>query len=358
MDDGNGTGMKKVRSFSMILIAVLFLAFTGCGGRSGGSSGNVFEEMAIFSFITLTVFALLFISLGGGKIGRKGSFIAGPRILIGPSHPLAMAELTTHPVYVWDSRTSFRKMLFAPDGTFLDSLPVTANGVEPLVTPAGTWALTSDGKIRITPVSTEGSRTYARVSENCSGAAVLMLPDSGHVEAWYFGPHAFASVQASIFGFSASVAEGEKFAAPLLRGKTVFWATYPYLAVADSGEVGVNPEACCGVIAFHDDGTLAKSIDNGLGSPPDYTLSIPGSWQVDDFTGTLTMTVYGYSTLVTILARDPERKSLLVSTPSGNRQWYCDPVTAADDLTSYLSPVGPTSDVPQAAGFHREGAGA
>ncbi len=187
------------------------------------------------------------------------------------------------------------------------------------------------------PAYPGATRTYARVSKSVYGAVALMQPDSGPIQAWYCGPQALANIQISIFGFSASAPRSEKFTDSLVSGLTVYWTTYPCLTVTDEGEIRVNPEATCGMIALHDDGTLTKSIDNRLGSTPDYTLSIPGTWQVDSFTGALTLTVHGYSSLVAILSRDIEHKSLLVSTPRGNRRWYCDPSTAAADLAAFLS---------------------
>lgn len=329
----------------MIFPAVLVLTLAACSRGNGEAGGNIFEKMSIFSFIALTVFALVLISFGWGKSRKVSpSSETGLDIRIGPAHPLTAAELTDHPTYVRESRSSFRMMVFVPDGTFLESLSVATNGVEPVATPAGTWELTSDGKVRITPAYPGTTRTYTRISENCYGAAALMKPDSGPVQAWYCGPHALAHIQISIFGFSASAARSEKFTASLVSGQTVYWTTYPCLTVTDDGEIRVNPEATCGMIAFHDDGTLTKSIDNRLVSTHDYTLSIPGTWGVDNFTGALTMTVHGYPTLVTILTRDPERKSLLVSTSGGNRRWYSDPATAADDLAAFLSMFEPARD--------------
>ncbi len=335
--------MKKLSSLSIIL--PLVLTFTACARGEGGVGGNIFEKMSIFSFITLTVFALVLIAFGAGK-SRKVSPSAetGLGVRIGPAHPLTAAELTGHPAYVRESRTSFRKMTFAPDGAFLESLSVTTNGVDPIVSPAGTWELTSDGVVRIIPTYPGTARTYACVSESVYGAAALMKPDSGPVQAWYCGPHALANIQISIFGFPASAASSERFTASLVSGLTVYWTTYPCLTVTDEGEIRVNPEATCGMIAFHEDGTLTKSIDNRLGSTPDYTLSIPGTWQVDNFTGALTLTVHGYSTLMAILSRDTEHKSLLVSTPGGNRRWYCDPATASADLAAFLSLFEPAND--------------
>ncbi len=342
--------MKILSIPTKILLTALILTFAACARDGGGAGGNIFEKMSIFSFITLTVFALVLIAFGGGRSRRVSpSSETGLGVRIGPVHPLAAAELTGHPIYVRESRTSFRKIVFAPDGTYLESLSVTTNGVKPVATSAGTWELTSDGKVRITPASPGTTRTYARISEHCYGAAALMKPDSGPVQAWYCGPQALTNVQISIFGFSASEPRTEKFTASLVSGLTVYWTTYPCLSVTDDGEIRVNPEAASGMIAFHDDGTLAKSIDNRLVSTPDYTLSIPGTWEVDNFTGALTITVHGYSTLVTILTRDPERKSLLVSTPVGNRRWYCDPATATADLAAFLSLFEPAGGSQQAA---------
>ncbi len=173
-------------------ITLAFLLLAACGAREGHEA-NVVEKMAIFSLISLTAFALIAISFSGGKGGKEAP------------HRLTAAELTSYPVYVRDSRTSFYKMAFLADGTFQLSSAVTSNGVDPPAAPAGAWTLVSDGEDRIVLTVAGSARTYICVGHDEDTATSRMQSDSGVVETWYFGPHSLVNAQAYCFGRSASM---------------------------------------------------------------------------------------------------------------------------------------------------------
>jgi hypothetical protein len=293
------------------------------------------EKMAIYSLLTLTVFAVFIVSCGGGRRrGREpsGDGAAGQP---GATYPLSASELTGHPAYVWDYRSSYHKIVFHPDGAFSKSPGVSSNGLDPTATAAGTWTLTADGKLRITPCSAGVPHLYTRISGH--GSAVLMRPDLGMVEAWYMGPGALARIQISIFGNSASVPATMKFSTALVSGRTFYGATYPCLIVTSSGEVVTDHETTCGLISFNGDGTLAKSVDNRIGSAPDYAPSITGTWSVDERAGSLTMTVSGFRTTAFILGPASGEWGLLVGTTTGNRLWFPGHECAPAGLAAYLS---------------------
>jgi hypothetical protein len=334
----SGTGMKEIMKPAIpwvITGAVLSLALTACNGNPVGNEGNMHEKMAIYSLIIVSVFAVFLVSFGGGK--RRGREPSGGRAAGQPcaTYPLSAPELTGYPVYVWDYRSSFHKIVFHPDGAFMKSSGVSTNGLDPTATAAGTWALTHDGMLRITPRSAGMPHTYTRISVH--GSAVLMQPDLGLVEAWYMGAGALACIQISIFGNSASVPATMRFSTALVSGRTFYGATYPCLVVTTSGEVVADHETTCGLIAFHSDGTLAKSVDNRIGSAPDYAPSITGTWSVDDGSGVLTMTVSGFRTTAFILGLASGDWGLLVGTTTGNRLWFPDHERAPDRLVAYLS---------------------
>jgi hypothetical protein len=300
-----------------------------------GNERNMHEKMAIYSLISLSVFAIFLVSFGGGRRrGREPSGVgaAGQSCA---TFPLSAPEFTDYPVYVWDYRSSFHKIVFHPDGAFSKSSGVSSNGLDPTATAAGSWVLTPDGKLRLTPRSAGAPHMYTRISGH--GSAVLMRPDLGLVEAWFMGPGALACTQISIFGNSASVPASMRFSTALVSGRIFYGATYPCLVVTTSGEVVADHETTCGLIAFHGDGTLAKSVDNRIGSAPDYAPSITGTWSVDDEAGALTMTVSGFRTTVFILGLALGECGLLVGTTTGNRLWYPDNERAPARLAAYLS---------------------
>jgi|GEM_PF-3429764 len=336
MTSGRGrNGQKKTATPWVAAGAVLFLALAACQGSQGGSEGSMHERMAIYSLISLSLFAIFIVSFGGGRRrGREPSPGAGSGHPV-TTYPLSATELTEYPVYVWDYCSSFHKIVFHPDGAFSKSSGVSSNGLDPKATAAGTWALTPDGRLRVTPRSAGAPHTYTRISEH--GPALLMQPDLGLVEAWYVGPGSLAAIQISIFGNSASVPATMRFSTALVSGRTFYGATYPCLVVTTAGEVVTNHETTCGVIAFHEDGTLARSVDTRIGSVPDYTPSITGTWSVDDRSGILTMTVSGFRTTASILGMASGDWGLLVGTTTENRLWFPDHEHAPARLAAYLS---------------------
>jgi hypothetical protein len=336
MTSSTGTNSMKNAAIPWVITgAVLSLALTACNGSLGSNEGHLNEKMTIYSLISLTVFAIFLVLFGGGR--RRGREPSGVRAAGRPcaTCPLSAPELTDYPVYVWDYRSSFHKIVFHPDGAFSKSSGASSNGLDPTATAAGTWTLAPDGKLRITPRSAGASRMYTRISEH--GSAVLMRPDLGLDEAWYMGPGALACIQISIFGNSASVPATTRFNSALVSGRTFYGATYPCLMVTTSGEVVADHEATCGLIAFHGDGTLAKSIDNRIGSAPEYAPTITGTWSIDDGSGVLTMTVYGFRTTASILGMASEEWGLLVGTSTENRLWFPDHERAPDKIAAYLS---------------------
>ena len=327
--------MKKVAIPSLLTSAIFALTLAACGGSPDGGNGNTAEKMAIFSLITLTVFSMVLVSFGGSK--ERSNRSSGKTDLVhqGSTYPLSATDLTGYPVYVWDYRSSFHKIVFHPDGLLLKSSSVSTNDLDPAVTAAGTWALTSDGKVRVTLDPAGTAKLYTRISKNAS--ATLMQPDFGPAEAWHMGPGSLANIQIAIFGYSAPVPAAMKFSTLLVRGKTFYWATYPCIVVTTSGEVAVDHGTTYGMVTFNDDGTMTKSIDNTIGSTPNYTPSVKGIWSVDDTSGVLTMTVSGFTTAASILSQDSGHQELLVSTTAGIRRWYSDPTCAPGKLDAYIS---------------------
>jgi len=334
----SGTEMKEIMKPALpgvITGALLSFALAACNGGQGSNEGNMHERMAIYSLISVAAFAVLIVSFGGGR--RRGREPSGGGVAGQPcaTYPLSVAELTGYPAYVWDYRSSFHKIVFHPDGAFSKSSGVSSNGQDPAAKAAGTWALTTEGKLRITPRPAGVPQIYTRISGH--GSAVLMRPDLGLVEAWYMGPGALACIQTSIFGNSASVPATMRFSTALVRGRTFYGATYPCLVVTTSGEVVADHDATCGLIVFHSDGTLAKSIDNRIGSAPNYAPSITGTWWVDNGSGVLTMTVSGFRTTAFILGLASLDCGLLVGTSAENRLWFPDNEQAPARVAAYLS---------------------
>jgi len=327
--------MKKVAIPSSLAIAILSFTLSACGGSNYGSGENMFEKMAIFSLIALTIFSVFVVSFGGSKQRNNRSSGKVDLIRVVSTYPLSTEDLTSYPVYIWDYRSAFHKIVFHPDGVLLKSSSVSMNGLDPKVTAVGTWALTSEGKVMMTYGSPGTTKIYTRIAKSTS--TVLMKPDSGLVEAWYFGSGSLANIQISIFGCSASVPATMKFTTALVSGKTVYWATYPCLLVTTSGEVAVNHETVYGMITFNGNGILTKSIDNKINSLPNYTPSVSGIWSVDDNSGVLTMTVSGFTTAASILTQESEYCEWLVSTTAENRLWFSDPTNATEKLSTYIS---------------------
>jgi hypothetical protein len=317
--------MKKMLTFLVLLMPTVLLFLNGCSRSNGGSEGHAVEQMAIFSLMALTIFAIICVYFRGSKERNNDLPRSEDLIRTASIHPLTLIELTRYPVYIRDSRASFHEMVFDPDGLLFESSSVMENGIDPIVISAGTWILTSDGKVQITQTCTGTTKTYARISENGSFLVTLIQADSGQLEAWYIGPHGLANIQISIFGYSASVQTAAKFTTALVSGRTLYRTAYPGILVNDSGEVKFDPDSICGIITFNDDGTFNKSIDNKIGSTPDYTPSIAGIWHVDDSSGVLTMTVFGYTIASTILLQSIDLNSLLVSTTNGNERWESQP---------------------------------
>jgi hypothetical protein len=327
--------MKNAATPRVIAGAVLSLAITACNGSLGSYDVSLHEKMVIYSLISLTVFAVILVSFGGGRRRGREPSGGGAGGQPGATYPLSAPELTGYPVYVWDYRSSFHKIVFHPDGAFLKSSGVSSNGLDPTATASGTWALTPDGKLRITPRSAGAPCTYTRISTH--GPAVLLQPDLGLVEAWFMGPGALARIQISIFCNSASVPATMRFSTALVSGRTFYGATYPCLVVTTSGEVVADYETTFGLITFKSDGTLAKSVDNKIGSASQYAPSITGTWSVDDGTGVLTMTVSGFRTTASILGQASGDTGLLVGTTTENRLWLPDHEHAPARLAAYLS---------------------
>ena len=173
---------------------------------------------------------------------------------------------------------------------------------------------------------------------------------SGYANAWFLGKRSLAHAQISCFGYSGSQPETEKFTASLLSGLTVYWATYPCLIPASSDEVCVNPELAFGMITFHEDGTLSKSINNPPDAVPDFSPSFTGTWKIDENFGVLNLSVGLYFTEITLLLHTSEHHTLLVGTTSGNEQWFLDPAHAAKDLATHLA-IGVYLDAGKSASF-------
>jgi hypothetical protein len=167
------------------------------------------EKMAIYSLISLTVFAVILVSFGGGRRrGREPSGGGGgwttlrnlPAVGAG-AYRLSGVCLGL-PLFIPQDRLS-------PGRRVLEIVGRLVQRPGPTATAAGTWDLTPDGKLRITPRSAGTPHMYTRISGH--GSAVLMRPDLGLVEAWYMGPGALACIQISIFGNSASVPATMRF---------------------------------------------------------------------------------------------------------------------------------------------------
>ena len=126
--------MKKVAIPSLFAIAILSFTLSACGGSNYGSGENMFEKMAIFSLIALTIFSIFVVSFGGSKQRNNRSSGKVDLIQVGSTYPLSTEDLTNYPVYIWDYRSAFHKIVFHPDGVLLKSSSVSTNGLDPTVT--------------------------------------------------------------------------------------------------------------------------------------------------------------------------------------------------------------------------------
>ena len=329
--------MKKRLFLISVAIVTVGMALASCKGVGIGMEGNIYEKMAIFSLIALTLIAVLLLPFISSTSDSKA--LARYRELIrnAATLPLSVPELTGNPIYLWDSRKSFQKMLFAQDGTFSESEIVTANGIDPQPQPGGTWSISGDGRLQITRKVTAGTRVLALISRGGGHLATLMRLNSGVAETWFLGAENLAQVQISCFGYSGSKPSAEKFTVPLVSGKTIYWATYPPVVPTSGNEVAVNLELAYGVVTFHPDGTLSKSINNPIEALPDYRPSFTGTWHVDEKFGVLNTSAGLYTTEITLLLHNPEEQSLLVGTTSGTEQWFLDPEKAKEDLATHLA---------------------
>lgn len=328
--------MKKEPIVTTTTVVMVSMTLVSCNVVGSGMEGNIYEKMTIFSLIALTILAAILVPFLNSGESRA---LARYRELIrnATSHPLSAEELTCHPVYVWDSRRSFHKVLFAKDGSFSESGIVTTNGLDPAVAPAGTWVITPEGNLQLWRRETAGTRNYIQVSQDGYNLATLMRLDSGFADAWYLGENGLAKVQISCFGYSDSRPSAEKFTPSLISGLTVCWATYPCVVLTSGNEVSVNPELAYGVITFHADGTLSKSINNPSDAAPDYRPSFTGTWKVDENFGVLYMTAGLYTTEITLNLHSIGHHNLLVGSAAGNEQWFLDQKNGKDDLTRYLA---------------------
>ena len=327
--------MKKKLVLTAAAIMTACVALLSCRGVGSGMEGNIYEKMTIFSLIALTFIAVLLIPF----VNSDSRALSRYRELVRTSAPLPLTAemLTSNPVYLWESRKSFHKMLFARDGTFSESGIVTANGLDPAAHPCGTWAITSEGNLQISRQVAAGTRVFTRISQSDHNLATLMRLPSGVAEAWFLGENSLAKVQISCFGYSDSNPSAEKFTTPLLGGRTVYWATYPPVVLTSGEEVSVNPELAYGVLTFHADGTVSKSVNNPIDAPPDYRPTFTGTWRVEEDFGVLNMSVGLYTTEVTLLLPGAGLQNLLVGTTAGAEQWFLDPGKAKEDLITHLA---------------------
>ncbi|HJV36734.1 hypothetical protein [Geomonas sp.] len=320
-----------------MVVLILPITLAGCSALYRGVEGNIYEKMTVFSMIVFTVFAILFVPFVSGIGGDKELARFREVIWKAAAKPLSPAELSSHPVYVWDSPNSFYKRTFSTDGTLSESAIVTVNGLDPPVERSGSWALGGDGVLRITIHSTGSTKSYTPVSRDAFGLATLLRLETGFAELWYLGQRGLAHAQISCFGYSRSVPPTERFSAPLVKGATVYWATYPLLALVSGDEASVNPALVYGAMTFHEDGTLTKSRDNRVEGRPDYSTCLSGTWRVDETYGVLDLTIGPYTREIKLFLRCEASGSFLVGTTEGSEQWFLDPARGKEQVASYLA---------------------
>src|ERR1035437_7425669 len=124
--------MKKVAIPLLITIAILYLALSACSiSHDEKTNDNTAEKMAIFSLITFSIFSICLVSFGVSRQSNKMSSDKVDLFQQGLAYPLTTTDLISYPVYVWDYRSSFRKIVFHPDGVFLRSSSVFPKGLDP-----------------------------------------------------------------------------------------------------------------------------------------------------------------------------------------------------------------------------------
>ncbi|MBJ6726449.1 hypothetical protein [Geomesophilobacter sediminis] len=318
-------------------LAFLVLVPAACAGVGRGMEGNLYEKTGIFSLIALVLFAMVMTPFLSG-LGENRAFARyRERIRAAAPIPIAPELLTRHPVYVWDYRNSFHKLVFTADGSYAESSITTTNGKEPETVPAGSWELTPQGVLRLRPRLTGSDRDYARISAEHPRLPALMRIGPVSVEAWYLGPDGLAQVQISCFGYSGAVPPVERFSAETVRGRSVYWVTYPSLVPISSYEVEIAPELSFGLLVFNEDGTLTRSIGNTVDGSPDYRPSFSGTWRVAPQYGILHLWVGHLHTEVTLQSRNAASEQLMVSTPEGSELWFLDPERGREELARYLA---------------------
>lgn len=327
--------MNRRTVFGALVIAMATLS--GCNALYRGVEGNVYEKMTVFSLIVFTVFAILFVpfvtDIGGNReLARFREVIWKAAV-----RPLSADELAAHPAFVRDSPHSFYKMVFDTDGSLRESGIVTINGHDPTTERAGSWTLTGEGTLQVTFDATRRTKSYACISEKCCDLARLMRLETGFAEAWYMGAQGLALAQISCFGYSRTVPPQGQFSDALIGGLTVYWATYPCIALTSADEVCVNPALVYGSITFHADGTLSKSRDNQPYAAPNYSPAFSGSWRIDPAYGVLDLSIGPYTREIKLLLKDDGCRILVVGTTEGNEQWFLDQERGGEELARYLA---------------------
>jgi hypothetical protein len=329
--------MKRESAYIAVAGMVSVIAVVGCTAIDRGMAGNIYEKMTVFSMIVFFVFAIIFIPFLTGKGNNKVAVGYREAVKGAPACHLPPAEFTSNPLYVWDSRRSYKKMLFADDGTFSESTITRGNGEDPKTYPAGNWEVEPDGTLNLSYKLNGSSRSFSCIATGSYNLPAIMRLSSGYVEAWYLGEDSLALAQISCFGYSDSLPPTEKFAAALIRGVTVYWASYPCVLPVSEGEISVNPELAYGVMVFQEDGTLTKSINNPVDGKPDYNPSFTGTWRVDEKLGVLNLSAGLFTTEVVLHLHDAKRNSLIIGTTAGNEQWFLDRQHGNEDLANYLA---------------------
>jgi hypothetical protein len=342
--------MKRDSAYIAVAGIVSVMAVAGCTAIDRGMAGNIYEKMTVFSMIVFFVFAIVFIPFLTGKGNNKVAVGYREAVKGAPASHLPLTELTADPLYVWDSRRSYKKMLFADDGSFSESTIIRGNGEDPKTLPAGSWEAGSDGTLNLSYKLNGSSRSFTCIATGGYHLPAIMRLISGYVEAWYLGIEGLALAQISCFGYSDSLPPTEKFTAALIKGVTVYWATYPCVLPVSEGEISVNPELAYGMMVFQEDGTLTKSINNPIEGKPDYNPSFTGTWRMDEKLGVLNLSAGLYTTEVVLHLHDAKRNSLIIGTTAGNEQWFLDQQHGKEDLASYLS-LGVNLDVTKRAEF-------
>jgi hypothetical protein len=324
------------QAVATVALTILAVGLGSCGGLYRGTGGNIYEKMVIFSVILISLIALILVPFVSGGNGKDLSRFRDV-VRTAPLQRLTEQDLTSYPVYSWDSRRSFRKLVFAADHSFSESSIITANGQDPEVYRAGDWALTAEGGLRITPAVTGRTKSYSRISPESCGVPTLLRLSSCYAEAWFMGKDSLTRTQIACFGYSGSLSTRPRFTTSLVSGLTVYWATYPCVIPVASDLVSINPELAFGMIRFNEDRTLSRSASNTMDAAPDYNPTFSGSWDVDEDLGVMNISVGLYTTEITLLLHCREDHTMLVGSTAGNGQWFTDPDHAKEDLARYLA---------------------